>query len=426
MSFFDHRGGEPPDYPPPPRVYAWVDASSEQTGDGYTRLDCLDADWADEREQMEGLLTNPEFADQAEPQVSMILWREETEEEREGQIVELLLRDSEPGEEEPSVLHFLSLTGAPIAREAVEVRWPDQTEARRIAGVTDIGEEDAEEDEIRAALQRVGENVDAVAVYDVGQGACSALIVDEYPHLYFDMGGGALGDAATFPRNLSAICTTDMPPVVLSHWHYDHWSLAKRFGGDILRSTWIVPRQSSLGPSAATLLGLIRQHGTALVRASGAPTLREGAVSLHDCTGKTLNDSGIAMVVWGPDERVISLPGDARYKYITDLPDELTSLVAAHHGGNTRAVAAEMPNPDGDLAGRLVYSCGPSNSYGHPLQRPVATHVEAGWHPCRQLSTGDRKLLSDPEHVHLYWDVNQPTVGVGCEAKACSLAPCRR
>jgi hypothetical protein len=61
-----------------------------------------------------------------------------------------------------------------------------------------------------------------------------------------------------------------------------------------------------------------------------------------------------------------------------------------------------------------------------PLQKPRAAHIGAGWDSCVQLSTGDRKQLSDPEHVHLYWDANRNDVGLGCSGTQCALAPCRR
>lgn len=446
MSFFEYIGGDTRGYPPPNRVYAWVDALPAATGEPFTRLDCVDADWADE--QPRGFsLCEPRSAKDAERRVSMMLWREPAPgsrerrtlemlwrnltSQREGRILEMRLRDAGPGEQ-PDVFHYLNLWAPPIPRTVEAVHWPKprSEQARRIAALTRIGPEDASEQEIREALEMAASDVDAVAVFDVGQGSCSALVAGDVVQLYFDVGGGALADAQTFPAKFTGICTTDRPPIVLSHWHFDHWSLAKRFAGqgpsgELLARTWIVPRQEQLRPAAATLLGLIRSHGHALIRSPGAPTMRMGAISLHSCVGRNMNDSGVAMVVRGGDGRTILLPGDARYKHIVDCPREVTSLVAAHHGGHTGAVASEIPLPDGRAAGRLVFSCGFENSYHHPLERSSSAHGKA-WPGVRPMLTSERGKSESPEHIHLYWDQPQPSVGVGCGGSICSLAPSRR
>jgi hypothetical protein len=427
VSFFAYMGGDWPGYPPPQRVYAWVD-SPESSPDGFTRLECVDADWADELPPRSSLAF-PETATEAERRVSMMLWREPTRRRHEGRILEMRL--SERTEAQPDVLHYMNLWSPPVPRSVELVRWPKPRSqaARRIAGLTDMGRENARPSEIREALEPASATPDAVAIYDVGQGSCSALIGDGVARAYFDVGGGALADAHTFPRNLTGICTTDNPPVVLSHWHFDHWSLARRFVGEgsgdqLLARTWIVPRQPQMRPTGATLLGLIRTNGRALVRDAGAPEMRVGAISLHPCTGKGLNNSGVAMVVHGPGGATVLLPGDARYKHIAGSPTQVTSLVAAHHGGHTGATAREVPVPDGLQAGRLVFSCGFSNSYGHPLERSLSAHRAWGSQP--ELRTSERGPLPDPQHIHLYWEQSQTEVQMGCGGTICSLAASRR
>jgi beta-lactamase superfamily II metal-dependent hydrolase len=418
MSFFEHSGDERSPYGPPRRVYAWVDGSSDATG--YTRFDCVDANWAEESNLRPGLLANSEITDEAEQRVSMILARVGTTVQEEGRIVELLL-DSPTGID---ALHFLNLTGPPLPTQAT-IRWPGRREAKRIARLTEIGDDVASEAEIEKVLSSVPGTIEAVAVYDVGQGSCSAPVAFDHPQLYFDVGGGALADTATFPTGFAGVCTKAGQPVVLSHWHFDHWSMAKRFGSDLLGSTWIVPRQDDFRPAAATLLGLIRRHGRALVRARGAATQRVGAISLHSCRGKTMNDSGIAMAVWGPADQAILLPGDARYRYIADAPDRVHSLVAAHHGGRTRATPKEVPEPTGSAASRLVYSCGDRNSYQHPLLKSVADHEQA-WAQTPKLLTSDRRQGDPGEHVHLYFDDSHRDVGLVCNGVECSLTASRR
>jgi hypothetical protein len=447
VSFFEYIGGDTPGYPPPKRVYAWVDALPAATGESLTRLDCVDADWADDQPRTLSLC-EPKFSPDVERRVSMMLWRERTtqsqgkrtlemlwlylsSQQREGRIVEMRLRDAEP-EEQPDVLHYLNLWAQPIPRVVQAVDWPKprSEQAKRIAALTEMGPHDASEQEIRDVLKHVADKVDAVAVYDVGQGSCSALVADGVAQLYFDVGGGALADAKTFPTQFTGICTTARPPIVLSHWHFDHWSLVKRFAeqgpsGELLARKWIVPRQKQMRPTAATLLGLIRSNGGALIRPAGAPTIRVGAISLHSCIGRNMNDSGVAMVVHGRNGAAILLPGDARYKHIVDYPRHVTSLVAAHHGGHTGATASEIPLPDGQATGRVVFSCGFENSYHHPLERSLSAHGKA-WPGVPPMLSSERGESQEPKHIHLYWDESQPSVAVGCGGGQCSLAASRR
>jgi hypothetical protein len=370
-----------------------------------------------------GLLAEPELSEEIAQRVSMIYLSEPTGRQQEGEILELRLGEQVP-REEANALHYLNLTGPGLPRRA-DIAWPGQAEATRIAATTEFSEEDASESEIADVLISVGEEIDAVAVYDIGQGSCSALIAGGYPRLYFDLGGGETQNRNTFPANFKGICTTADPPVVLSHWHADHWSMAKRFGSRILGSTWIVPRQPNFRPTAATLLGMIRLHGRALVRTPRGGSLRAGAISLHDCMGTGLNDSGLAMVAWGPGERAIVLPGDARYGLISDLPATALSLVAAHHGGLTRAGPSEIPAPSGEPAGRLVYSCGALNSYCHPRPGPEEDH-DALWGSVHQIRTSDRPQGDSARHVHLYFDENSGSTGLACAETECSLLPSRR
>ena len=424
MSFFEHLGGDRPDRAAPSRVYARVDGPSTRSADGYTRLDCLDAHWADEVGLGRGALCDPELTEEVEQRVSMMLVRTHTTQEDEGQLLELTLEEARAGE--GTALHYINLTGPPIPQDVTAMNSLSHGGARRIADITDIdGLRPASPDDLERAVIRASDAVDAVAVYDVGQGSCSALLKDGAPTLYFDVGGGALNNAATFPQGFDALCVTQSPTVVLSHWHYDHWSLAKRFDGQLLQSRWIVPRQGRPGFTASVLLGLIRKHGEALLWPETLAQTRWGAVAIHRCNGRSRNDSGIALIVHGPNNMQVVLPGDARYRYITALPRVTTSLVAAHHGGVTGAQESEIPRPDGERAGRLVYSCGDRNSYGHPMTASVVRHNHA-WGQSSQLRTSDREQGRDHQHVHLYWDHNQPVSQLGCGGKMCSLEPCRR
>jgi hypothetical protein len=227
MSYFEQSRGKWAGDGAPDRVYAWIDAPSALSDDGLTRLDCVDADWADGRDLGAGLLASGELGEEPEARVSMILWRQQTSEEDEGRIVELRLGDRvHPDESE--ALHYLNLTAAALPRQVAEARWPDPEEEARLRRFSEFPQGDASDGEVEDALEVASADVHAVAVYDVGQGSCSALLGRSFPRLYFDLGRGSNGDARTFPDGFTGLCTTIQPPVVLSHWHVDHWAMANR------------------------------------------------------------------------------------------------------------------------------------------------------------------------------------------------------
>src|SRR5258706_2334640 len=94
-------------------------------------------------------------------------------------------------------------------------------------------------------------SIDHLCVYDVGQGLAQGILgVQGTPLAYADLGGGVLADAATWPRTMTGFCFGNSPPIVLSHWHYDHFSAANRFP-HARAMKWIAPNQT-LGPGPQT------------------------------------------------------------------------------------------------------------------------------------------------------------------------------
>jgi hypothetical protein len=398
MSFFEHRGGERPDYLAPRRVYARVDESSTDRRGGQTFFDAVDADWLDEVGASEGgLLTTPEAFEESRAHVSTLLVRRNTARHEEGAIAEIHLDDRHA---DGTAEHFLSLTSAPIARTVKRLDWVTGTDRKRVAAAGNLGAvQDATRDEIEEALGAYP--IDAVGVYDVGQGNLNAAIVGDTPQTYFDFGGGCDANRDTFPRAFDGVCLHADPAIVLSHFHHDHWASVARFP-EVLGLDWIVPRQGpTLGFSHAVLIGAIRRDGRVLVWPNEHEKLGRGQIEVHRCTGTHRNDSGLAMVISGPDGRRVLLPADARYRYISVCPPEVTSLVVAHHGGRTNAREDEIPRPDAEPSGRLVYSLGRPNTYGHALASPAAAHASV-W--------GDANLVTanrgngDVGNVHLYWE----------------------
>lgn len=239
--------------------------------------------------------------------------------------------------------------------------------------------------------------VGAVAVYDVGQGNCNAVLRgDDAPLLYFDFGGGVLDHATTFPSTLQSFCFTTEPMIVLSHWDWDHWSSAYR---DVraFEHTWIAPRQEfgAIHAACASRIGT-----NLLFWPTTVSTLGVGSIQIEKCTsrGKNRNHTGLALIVTADGHKIL-LPGDARY---TAFPSgkpgagAVLSVVAPHHGADMRS--AHVPTSTGHAEGKAAYSCGDPNRYDHPRWRAMELHADAGWN--QTLRTDDRRT-SKPAHIRL-------------------------
>lgn len=440
MTFLRYLGPEERlDRKPPNRVYARVDRIEPQER-GHTpepgtnepeewrlrlqdaaavvALDSVDAEWFD-RLETDARFSNPKLVDEADWHVLVVFALvEDLPRVREGDWLELILEDAGA----PLVPVFLNLYAAPEWRTLVAARTVLPDRERELIDKTSMDDvHDADEREIYDVLDAVPAP-DAAGVYDVGQGSCNAALAGSLPVLYFDFGGGVLRDLRTFPAVLQAFCLTASPPIVLSHWDWDHWSSANRHP-PAYHQTWIVPRQGgSLGAVHLTFLGRLLQWARALlVWPPGLPSVAAGAYELLRCTGppSSRNDSGLALVV----ERVFDgmaarllCPGDAGYQRIPGGLGSFTHVVVPHHGGQTHAKA--VPTPDGRTCGRLVYSYGPGNSHRHPSSAVRSLH-DGHWAPRKQLQTEDRN--PDLGHVHVYWDDAAPDAHPPCGGTGCQL-----
>ncbi|MEK6805743.1 MAG: hypothetical protein AABY95_03740 [Pseudomonadota bacterium] len=111
------------------------------------------------------------------------------------------------------------------------------------------GVPDALENEISKAIQKgTHPHPTHVAVYDVGQGNCNAACDSRNaPIVYFDYGRPLSFNKHTAPHPWPGFCFTERPPVVLSHWDFDHWGAVQELGGiwneKAINSDWIAPRQ---------------------------------------------------------------------------------------------------------------------------------------------------------------------------------------
>lgn len=219
-----------------------------------------------------------------------------------------------------------------------------------------------------------------VAVYDVGQGACQA-IVDRRRHLpllYVDFGGGVLYNRWTFPRDTAGFCFTQRPPVVLSHWDWDHWSSAALFP-EALRAHWLTPPVPGTPIQQSLAAALYKSGRLHVWPDGGVGEIRRPGLRIERCTGKTSNDNGLAVTAYSgaTGKRNCLLPGDTSYRYIPSVlaGERFSALCMSHHGGKLHS----MHYPTAKSRSVAVNSAGPRNSYKHPLLSTVAAHLDAGW-----------------------------------------------
>lgn len=288
--------------------------------------------------------------------------------------------------------------------------------------------DDADEEVLQKALDQLGD-IDFAAVYDVGQGNCNGLCATNGSVLcYFDLGGGVLGNKHTYPNQLKHFCFTNTPPVILSHWDWDHWSSANR---DVtaIKQTWIVPRQH-LGGVHRTFAQHVHQNGQLLIWPDNLRQLTAGQVTVVKCTGNGRNHSGLAMILHehkNESGQKMLFTGDARYNVIpqsSTLP--FTNIIVPHHGADMRNKFT--PACPKTSHARLAYSYGRGNSYHHPRQITRVNHNFHGWDD-NNISSGAPRHYNietginptgTPQHIMLRWDAKQLLPHLPCKGK-CDL-----
>ena len=293
---------------------------------------------------------------------------------------------------------------------------------------------DATHSEIRGLLDALRE-IEFAVVYDVGQGNWNGLCdADGFPLLYFDFGGGVKQHSKTFPSALIDFCSTKNPPVVLSHWDWDHWCSGQRFP-QATQLKWIAPRQR-LGAVHRTFAQSLVQNNNLLLWPSGpsAPgEIEGGQVRIEKCTQAGRNHSGLALIL-SENRRLggqqMLFTGDARYSAIpSERSSSFTAIVVPHHGADMRSNYA--PTCPGSRHNRLAYSFGDSNTYGHPRAVTERRHQSQGWNHAHAVvrrglaawhvrRTIDRKT-NGLGHISLHWQPNQAPKTMPCGGKHCSL-----
>lgn len=342
------------------------------------------------------------------------------------------------GESELPLTVYANLYQPGIEAAAKDFRPADSTVTTRLRKIVSTAHiPDANEQEIDNALANVAKSaIEWAVVYDVGQGNSIGLCTMQGTvETYFDLGGGVLANAKTFPSALTSFCFTRKPPIVLSHWDFDHWSSANRDTRS-LAMTWIAPRQA-VGPTHLALMTSIMSAGKLLLVPRGFPAKWHGQLHLELCTGSGRNHSGIALTLAekpnGGGELML-FPGDARYPCLRSFPPKQSylSVVAPHHGADMRNHT--VPTCPSKPPSRLVYSFGHANTFKHPRMVTRQDHDRAGWHdPVITASATHYEVRETAHrvpgplgHVFLGWKTRGsapvlPCGGVQCQLQAQQL-----
>ena len=270
------------------RIYARVDRAEKIEGDkvGFALFDGVDADWMDDEGfqifdrdeffryvplavvefkrtiemlgsygKLPTLFANTEYEDGAAGWFEVLL---SAESDSNGDaLVYRSLHDDPLEQSDKQNLKDISPVGHGLGRQldkAFSLDW----------AVT------ASVEDIQNLLGRIGP-VDFAGVYDVGQGSCSGLCDSDSSVLgYLDFGGGIFGNRGTFPKDLEHFCFTHRPPVILSHWDFDHWSSVHRDNQRAFHADWLVPLQldrdgaPDMGPSHITFAWQVHCNGRLL------------------------------------------------------------------------------------------------------------------------------------------------------------------
>lgn len=358
------------------RVYAKLDHRVATDGKVTFWLDCIDADWFDafaDRERPLPILEAP----LAVLVIAVPRTSDQLQKLAAGRWLQVKFG---PSSLDLIADQYLGIQARPIPQSIQRITQLTQERAHLLSSKLTLDNyPDATLDQLDDALT-ISDVPEWVAAFDVGQGAANALIGSfGTPILYYDFGGGIMGNEATFPSQLQRFCFTSTPPVVLSHWDWDHWSSAAR-DSRVLDRHWVVPRQVIDRPVHLQFAADLAQRGNLLIWPKTLASRRFGPVELELCTGSTRNDSGLALWVTTPTKDVALLSGDARYGAVPSLRARSpNAIVVPHHGA--KCAKTKVPVPPNSHIDRLVISVGEGNTHGHPTQQCTSAHAAAGWGP---------------------------------------------
>lgn len=224
----------------------------------------------------------------------------------------------------------------------------------------------------------------SLRVRDVGQASFSSLCdAGGKALMHYDVGFPISFNGHTSPKGFY-LDVTEKPPVVLSHWDWDHLHAAF-LHPHLMECIWIVPDQK-LGPGAARLARILAANGNLLVHPAATPTLLAwGEVAQAAGPLGSANDAGLTVSAILSSGHAILLTGDADYAFLSHgALAPVDYLVATHHGARFASGGTAIPPPNTKLAG-LLLSYGKRNVYRHPHADALRHHKIAGW--AKQLTT---------------------------------------
>jgi len=217
-----------------------------------------------------------------------------------------------------------------------------------------------------------------VRVIDVGHANFAAIHLSRNPDSnivgYFDVGGPVFFHHHSFPNTFPE--SNRVPAqgfVALSHWDFDHYSLAVTKLKDLQKLRWFAPNQT-VGPNAIRLQFQLGGNLTFITQPSFQIAQR---LDLWKGTGSVTdrNNSGYVMTVSSQTTKVL-LTGDVGYDMIpTQAKSNLSALGITHHGGSGSGTPPSPMNGQGVAA----VSFGVPNYYHHPDVNNLMNHTAVGW-----------------------------------------------
>ncbi len=250
----------------------------------------------------------------------------------------------------------------------------------------------------------------SVGVMNVGQGNCNMLIDQDHPVAYYDTGLPLWFYSETAPEPLREnVPGTPSGPitqnatnnlrVVLSHWDWDHWYLARRWPA-LQQLPWTVPEQA-MGARAHNFFNNLPILPTVIPAGNQALEFPAGSPYYRICrchpipalpAAAFLNNTGLAVVARATlPANVVSyvlLTGDANHSSLPPGWRGMTSvagITAVHHGSNAHGAPEQLVPPRANLVqgGRIAYTYGLTEGkyhpYGFPAPAAVESYQQAGW-----------------------------------------------
>ena len=384
--FFNHPA-EWPEPRFPPSVYARVDQIEEiSEGEEVVIFDCIDVNWVEEFGG-DGLALcdlKGELGQRADRALSIVVAEARPIRNKTGPVAEdqwYRIDFDDLADTDWFVEQYTAFFSDPNQRKAIiePICGALEDQLRNLAGWGQAMPSSMSD--IKGALAQVT-SPDAVAIYDVGQGAATALLTNGHPLLYFDFGGAAIGNWRSFPLHLTQFCFTAKPPIVLSHWDWDHWSSSLR-DPEAFDVTWILPLQAqsgSLGSVHSRFLAKLYAQGTTLLwwdpkyRALSLPNANARIVKA-DGPPSSRNESGLALVVdkTTQESQSVLLPGDASFAQLaTNVGTTFDHMMVPHHGG--KSDISILPQATTKSCSHQIYSYGVGNIFLHPRNDVVKAY----------------------------------------------------